>query len=157
MKSEGNSAAKSDSVSAEFSISSFHIIRHSLALVFTAGFCLSLVMSEISHYNLTHQAAHLSKMAIPYLLLLSFVTIIFVSTVLTARKIKVDPNSMTICNLFWQEKLPWSQIKSFNSSPHLKYAWLKTKFCPYLLVKTEFKNYAQLEQLLTEYMGGQRY
>lgn len=156
MKRENGSINKNEySTSLEFSISRFHLVRHIFALILTGGLCLSLVMSELSYrmYPHAHHSHHLSQIIVPYLLMLVFVSIIAITTILTACKIKISHEGVEISNLFWHEKLASTDLQTFRSPANSKYAWLKTKHILYLLAKNEFRDWTELEKKLQDHLS----
>jgi hypothetical protein len=151
MKSERNPTGENQqSESLEFSISRFHIFRHAFAFILAAGLCISLIMSELSYRSHvhSHQLAHLKQMIVPYMLIALFVGAIIITNLLAVRKIKMSADGIAISNLFWQEKLAWQDLQAFTSPVSLRFAWIKTKHCLYLLAKSEFKDWNELEKLL---------
>jgi len=135
----------------EFSISRFHLIRHIIALVLTAGLSFCLVASEFSRCIRTNQSISIGPSTLPYLVLLLFIAVIALTAIFSVRKVTLYADGIRISNLFWSEKVPWPDLH-FHSAKSLIYAWLKTKCCFYLLVKGEFTAYLELEQLLSRYI-----
>ncbi len=136
----------------EFSISHFQLARHILACFFTTLLFLSLIMSELSRYMQRHQVIQINHMSLIYLLLLIFITFIALSAILSVRKVRISAEKIEISCLFWQEKLLWSDLMSIKVPENLRFGWIRTRRCPYLLVKTEFKNYPDLEYLLAQHI-----
>jgi uncharacterized membrane protein len=158
MKRERRSARNNQQVSnLEFSISYFHLVWHIFGLILATALPFVLIMSELTNHLSahSHHKAHMSQieMIVIYVLLLFFVSSIFITTILMVRKIKISPQSIEVNTLLWRHKLAKGDIKSFKSPPNLTFAWLKTKYVVYLLTKKEFKDWARLETALQEYLS----
>ncbi len=134
----------------EFSISRFHLFRHIAALFLTSLFCLSLFMSELNRYIQKHELGQINHITFIYLVLLVFIILMGIVAVLSVRKVRVYSDKIELSNLFWKEKLCWKDI-TIHCPRNLRFAWIKGKNCPYLLVKSEFKNYSELEYSLAQY------
>jgi hypothetical protein len=80
--------------------------------------------------------------------MLLFVSLTAITTILTARKVKISPKEIEINSLFWHEKLGETDLVTFRSSETSNIAWLKTKRFIYLLSKKEFKSWIELEEVL---------
>ena len=135
----------------EFSISRFHLIRHIVALVLTSGLCFCLVSSELSRSIRTHQIISIGPSTWPYLVLLLFIAVIALTAIFSVRKVSLFADGIRVRNLLWSEKVAWSDLQ-FHSAKGFVYAWLRTKRCFYLLVKSEFSSYPELEELLSRYI-----
>ncbi len=138
--------------SQEFSISRFHFIRHVLALVITLLLGFSLFMCELTRFAQTHQIIFKSNMVFIYILLIAFSTIMAIKAIISVKHIKVKSEGIEISNLFWHEKLNWSDIRALQSPKHLKFAWLRTKKSFYIFIKPELPHYAELEALIGQYL-----
>ncbi len=155
MKSERDTAGENQqSASQEFAISRFHVFRHAFAFILAAGLCISLIMSEVSYSSHAHihYLAHLKQIIVPYLFIALFVGAITITNILAVCKIKISAQGIAINNLFWQEKLDWKDLQAFTSPASFKFAWIKTKHCLYLLAKTEFTNWTELERVLQKHL-----
>jgi hypothetical protein len=141
-----------NSNSQEFSISRISFIRHVLVLILTILLCFSLFMSELTHFQQNHQIILISKMTPIYVLLIAFSLLMSVKAIVSVKRVKVNSDSIELNNLFWHEKVNWSELKALTVPKNLKFAWLKTKKSFYLFIKPELQNYAELETLIGQHL-----
>ncbi len=135
-----------------FTISRLNFARHIIAVVLTVLLCFCLFMSELSHFNLTHQIVIFSKMTPVYMLLIAFSLLMAIKAILSVKEIKITAGGIEISNLLWHEKLNWSELKALQAPKNLRFAWFRTKRSFYIFTKKEFENYAELESLIGQYL-----
>jgi hypothetical protein len=136
----------------KFTISRLNFARHIIALILTILLCFCLFMSELSHFVKNHQMVILSKMTPIYMLLIGFSLLMAIKAVLSVKQIKITAAGIEINNLFWHEKLNWSELKALQAPKNLRFAWFKTKRSIYLFIKKEFENYSELETLIGQFL-----
>jgi hypothetical protein len=139
--------------SQQFSISRINSIKHVAAIILTVMLCFSLFMSELSHFNHSHQFSLINKMTPIYILLIGFAILMAIKSALAVKKVRISKENIEIHNLFWHENLVWSELEQLQAPKNLGYSWLKSKHFFYLFIKNEFENYMQLETLMAKYLA----
>ena len=136
----------------EFSVSRLNFARHTGAVILTTLLCFSLVMSEWTRFNQTHQTIFTSRMLPIYLILVLFSLLMTAKAIVSVKQIKISKIGIEISNLFWHEKLDWKDLNAFKAPKNLRFSWLKTKRSFYLFIKGEFKDYEALESQIAQYL-----
>lgn len=125
-----------------------HLSRYFFSILILA-LNVFTVLSAIERYR-KGVAMPLEMQIWNYLFLIFIDLFMLLPMVLEANKVETTPEYINLKMLYFNKKLFWRDIESFQQWPFLIYTAIKSRGCFYLINRREIKGFPKLAEIITE-------